>query len=697
MIGVHRVVIFVASILTLFSGTVTSSFGQGLSTFEAWDFSANGHTLAASITGDVSGDGIDDVIVAAEGRSIYSIDGATGKQIWVFTANESYSWLSVTTNVNLDVNNDDIQEIFAVTADKLMILLDGATGNQLWNFTSDDRALRAQQCFPVARAAFTISDIDDDGVVDLAIVSGSGDICPKDDRFTVLTLSAKEGEKAWEFVHAEDFHGLKDGTFRSSPSIVLDYNGDGTDDIIVVDERSILYVIDGSDGSEISANKLDVFGSISNLLKIPDISGDNIEDVVAIEFLEGGGGPDYGKLSAIDTKSSEIIWQMKAGDGLLDGGAFFSMALLEDESSKTNYVAAIHRIDDDLALVLLEAISGEQVWQFQLGQDNSKQDLEKYLPLASVTDLNGNGYDELVVGSLGADVYLLDAKLATIIWSHSITDGTSIITSIAIGAGQRYILIFDKGSSAHALGALNHIDTSLTLEASEKTVPVSTKLIISGSISPSLPGEIVNLRYIDPNGSVSTKPLIVANDGSYSDEIKPEIIGIWRASSAFGGEGYHVSSESQTISFGVENVTRNPIFSAGIEGNDIGSTTYPIPYFVEGGQVTSMSINQLEETLNVVISPSPQGGTLRLELQRDIIDAFNSDYQVYIDGKVTTFEEVEADDRVRVLSIPFSADSTEIEIAGTYVIPEYPTIAVAVLATALTGMIAATTVKKRLL
>lgn len=697
MIRVHLVVIFVASILTLFAGTVTSSFGQGLTTFEAWDFSANGHTLATTITGDVSEDGIDDVIVAAEGRSIYSVDGATGKQIWVFNTNESYSWLSVTTNASLDVNNDDVQEVLAVTADKLMILLDGATGKQLWNFSSGDRALRAQQCFPVARAVFTISDIDDDGVADLAIVSGSGDKCPKDDRFTVLTLSAKEGEKVWEFVHEEDFHGLKDGTFRSTPSIVLDFNGDGTDDIIVVDERSVLYVIDGSDGSEISAKKLDVFGSISNLLKIPDISGDNIEEVVAIEFLEGGGGPDYGKLSAIDIKSSEIVWELKAGDGLLDSGAFFSTAWVKDESTRTNYVAAIQRIDDDLELVLLKAISGEQVWQFQLGQDTSRQDLEKFLPLARVTDLNGNGYDELAVGSLGADVYLLDAKLATIIWSHAITNGISMITSIEIGDGQSYILIFDKAANAHALAALNHIDTRLTLEASETTVPVSTKLTIFGSISPSLSGEIVRVRYIDPSGIVSAKPLVVAKDGSYTDELRPEIVGTWRVSAEFEGEGYYVGSESQTISFVVENVTKNSIYRVGVDGVDNGSTTYPIIYLVEGGEVTSMSINQLEETLNVAISSSPQGGTLRLELQRDIIDAFNSDYQVYIDGKVATFEELSADDEERVLSIPFKADSNEIEIAGTYVIPEYSAIAVAVLAIALIGMIAANTVKRRLL
>ncbi len=690
------VVILVASISMLFTGAVNSSFGQGVSTFEAWHFNADGQASAASITNDISGDGVDDVVLAADGRSIYSVDGVTGKQIWVFIANESYSWLSVITNPNLDVNNDDVQEIFAVTKDNVMFLLDGATGRQLWNFTSDDRAQRAEQCFAAARAAFPISDIDDDGLVDLAIVSGSGDKCPKDDKFTILTLSAKEGKKVWEFVHEEDFHGLKDGTFRSSPSIVLDYDGDGTGDIIVVDESSILYVIDGSNGSQIRANKLDVFGSISNLLKIPDISGDKIEDVVAIEFLEGGGGPDYGKLSAIDIKSSKIIWQKTAGDGLHDSGAFFSTAWLKSESNKTTFVAVIQRIDNNLELVLLKAISGEQVWQFQLGQDTSKQDLEKYLPLTSIADLNGNGYDELAVGSLGSDAYLLDSKLATIIWSHSITYGTSMITSIEIGNGQKYILIFDKASTAHALAALNQINTKLTLDVSEKTAPLSSKLTIFGSISPPLSGEIVTLRYVDPNGSVFTKPLIVAKDGSYSDEIRPEIVGTWKASTSFEGEGYHVGSESQTISFAIETVTKNSVYSVGIEGDHNGSTTYPIVYLIEGGEVTSMSINQQEETFNVAISPSPQGGKLRLELSRDIIDAFNSDFKVYIDGNVATFEELEKDDKVRVLSIPFGADSAEIQVAGTYVIPEYPTVAIAVLAIALTGMTAVITVKKRL-
>jgi hypothetical protein len=246
-----------------------------------------------------------------------------------------------------------------------------------------------------------------------------------------------------------------------------------------------------------------------------------------------------------------------------------------------------------------------------------------------------------------------------------------MISSIQISDDQRYILVGDRESRLNALAGRTVIETGLTIQASEQTTLLSRKIIISGAISPSLPGEVVQLRYVDPTGFVISRPLVIAQDGSYTDEIEPKVIGNWRASVSFAGKGYYTDSQSPTISFSVENETRNSVYKLEIELDDNTVVSYPVVYLIEGGQVDRMSIDRERKSLDITIT-AEDGGSLRLELSRNMIDAWDSSYEVYVDGEVVEYDEVKADTQTRTLSIPFSASSEQIQVIGTYVVPEFP-------------------------
>ncbi|HEV8405162.1 MAG TPA: PQQ-binding-like beta-propeller repeat protein [Nitrososphaera sp.] len=669
------------------------------STVEAWEFKGLGDILAMSPTKDVSGDTFEDLVVATQ-NSIHLVNGATGKGIWTYTTNGSYAWIAVVSSPSLDVNEDGKPEALVVAADNIVMLLNGASGEQVWNFSGSGSPYRPDDvCYPSARSVHLVPGIDIDKLPDIVVVSGSGDQCPKDDRFAAIALSAKNGKKIWEYVHDEDYHGLKDGSKASSPAATVDINGDGILDIAIVDDHGILYIINGSTGNVIETNELDLSGQIWNLIIVPDVSGDNIDDVMAFEFIDGAGGPDYASVDAINLASAEVLWQVKAGDGLYEGGALYSATWLVSGSATQPaiHVALTQRIEKDLDLLLLDGRTGQEVWRFSLGDDKSRNDLAKYYPVTTVPDLNGNDYDEIAVGSIDSMIHLLDEKDAMTIWSHSVEGGGSLITSIAAKEDQRYILVADKESRVNALGALTRINTDLTIDASAKAITVPHKVIISGSLSPPLPGQVVQLRYTDPTGFVITRPLVIAQDGSYTDMIEPEAIGSWRVSANFAGKGYYTSSQSPTITFTVANVTKNSIYKVEVKSpDDNTSVSYPVVYLIEGGQVNSMSIDRQQKSLNIAVSPSTQGGTLRVELQRSVIEAFASSYKVYLDGKAANFNELEQpDEQTRILSIPFSADAKQIQIIGTYVVPEFSAVAPIVLALAIVITIVAIAIQNR--
>ena len=680
----------IAVIAGLLVASVPGAFAQSgpaFSTYQAWEFGATGDVLATSPIEDISGDGADDLVVAAQSKLISLVDGATGETVWTYVPGVAYVWTAVMESPH--ASEDGKPDVLASTKDSIL-MLDGAAGKKLWNFSTSTSS--SDLCFPSIRSMHIISDIDGDGLSDVAVVTGSGDGCAKNDKIAVIALGAQDGGKIWEYSNEEDYHGLKDGNRGSSPAVAIDLDTDGAIDMVVVDDHNVMYVIDGQTGSILETAELDVFGVIWNLMIVPDISGDGIEDAIALEFIEGGGGPDYAGVNAVDLASAEVIWQARAGDGLFDSGAVYSMAWLPVD--ETIHIAVTQRIENDLHLAVLNADSGEQVWQFDLGEEKSRKDIDKYYPVARVPNLSESSHDEIAVGSIGSRLYLLDGMSGNTIWSHPIDEQISDIMSIGLQGTQEYIVVEDRDKGVRALAGLTAIETALEISASAQTLaltPLPDRITISGAVTPVFRGEVVELRYVDPTGHVLTAPLIVAGDGSFTHVLEPQIVGTWKVTAEFDGEGYYLDSKSSTISFTVtEQEPGSSIYRLEVEGSEV---SYPITYKIEGGNVTGMSVDKESKSLDIAISTT-QDGTLAIKLPRSVIDAFDSSYQVYVDGEAADFQETEAGAEFRTLAIPFSSNAEHVQILGTYIVPEFPATLIIMMA-AIVGIVVATAMHSR--
>jgi predicted secreted protein with PEFG-CTERM motif len=113
---------------------------------------------------------------------------------------------------------------------------------------------------------------------------------------------------------------------------------------------------------------------------------------------------------------------------------------------------------------------------------------------------------------------------------------------------------------------------------------------------------------------------------------------------------------------------------------DIGIDGQCIPYSISGGSITSASINTNDKSIVIGISTNG-GGTLTINPTKSVLDGI---FMVLVDGQEWNDVEI-SDNKVTVM---FPDGTEKIEIIGTFVIPEFGTIAVMILAVAIISIIA---------
>lgn len=116
-----------------------------------------------------------------------------------------------------------------------------------------------------------------------------------------------------------------------------------------------------------------------------------------------------------------------------------------------------------------------------------------------------------------------------------------------------------------------------------------------------------------------------------------------------------------------------------------------IGYEITGGKLVDISPDVESNSLIISIDATSDG-SLTLTIPRSVLDAKmdngeDIDFFILMDGEEVDFEETTSSTD-RTLTIAFQAGAEEIEIIGTFVIPEFGTIAAMILAVAIISIIA---------
>jgi hypothetical protein len=125
----------------------------------------------------------------------------------------------------------------------------------------------------------------------------------------------------------------------------------------------------------------------------------------------------------------------------------------------------------------------------------------------------------------------------------------------------------------------------------------------------------------------------------------------------------------------------------------IGDEEYDIQYMISNGELDELVGDPETATITAMIT-AEQDGELTIQLPRNIIDSIengeDANYIVTVDDVDGTADD-DFGDEVRTLTIPFTGGSEQVDIVGTFVIPEFGSVAAIVLAIVIIGTIVATT------
>ena len=207
-------------------------------------------------------------------------------------------------------------------------------------------------------------------------------------------------------------------------------------------------------------------------------------------------------------------------------------------------------------------------------------------------------------------------------------------------------------------------------------------ILISGNIVTIIGDTQVTMQLFQQGKLIEIAQIKVSQDGNYSHTISAQGP-LWKNQGTYMikvtyGEGniaetlFDYIPESEIVE-----ITKD----FPVDAEDSG--TFDVKYTIRGGTVESIEIEPENLGLLVKVNSSDDGKII-LELPRESIDAEkqngkDQEFIIMINDVQTTYEEIQSDLTVRIIGINFEKGDSEIQIIGTYVIPEFGTIVMIIL------------------
>jgi predicted secreted protein with PEFG-CTERM motif len=230
----------------------------------------------------------------------------------------------------------------------------------------------------------------------------------------------------------------------------------------------------------------------------------------------------------------------------------------------------------------------------------------------------------------------------------------------------------------------------ITVTTDKSSYNDGDKLTISGTTQDFISGTPVSVIVRNPIGNVvEIAQVDLGSDRTYSTTITVGGSNLWQAAGT-----YEVD-----VQFGSKDRSAKTTFqftgsTGGMQGNTIkvDGTDLSVTYSITNGKVLGIKADIPSKSLIVSIQTTGDG-QLTIDLPRALIDSKKTDNQtddqffVLNDGAEAEFTET-ATNTDRTLTIPFTDGTEQIEIIGTWIVPEFGTIAALVLAIAIISIIA---------
>ena len=237
------------------------------------------------------------------------------------------------------------------------------------------------------------------------------------------------------------------------------------------------------------------------------------------------------------------------------------------------------------------------------------------------------------------------------------------------------------GAASQAFAAV-----PLDIEVNGDTFDHASTIIVDGQIGDIRTGTPVTVIVTGSTGVVTIEQITPSSDGSFSVSINTasplmKYDGEYKIKATYGVSGIN-DVVFVTLEGGA--VREASTSSHHEDAHEVADLTNELDYYISGGMVESITSTN-DDSLLITIHNAQDGGELTITLPDEIITPFNDGtFFVLVDGE----ESDDAEQNGNSITVPFDATTTQIEIVGTHVVPEFGTIAMIVLAVAIVSIIA---------
>ena len=227
----------------------------------------------------------------------------------------------------------------------------------------------------------------------------------------------------------------------------------------------------------------------------------------------------------------------------------------------------------------------------------------------------------------------------------------------------------------------------ISIEVNGDTFDHESTIVVNGQVGNMRVGTPVALIVTGANGVVTIDQVTPAADGSFSFEINTasplmKYDGEYKIKATYGDANIN-DVAVVTLEGGLVKQESHSDHEEG-HHSEAADLTDALNYNISGGMVESITSTN-DDSLLITIHMAEDDGVLTINLSEDIITPFNDgSFFVLVNGE----ESDDAEQNGTEVTIPFDSTTTDIEIVGTHVVPEFGTIAMIVLAVAIVSIIA---------
>ena len=245
------------------------------------------------------------------------------------------------------------------------------------------------------------------------------------------------------------------------------------------------------------------------------------------------------------------------------------------------------------------------------------------------------------------------------------------------------------GSMGAASQAYADLDVvPIQIETDSTTYDHESTIVVNGNVGHLRVGTPITLIVTGQTGVITIEQVNPSANGDFQFEINTasplmKYDGEYKIKATYGDININ-DVVVVTLEGGLVRAESAPSHDDEHHVYEAADLTNELNYNVSGGSVESITSTN-DDSLLITIHNAQDGGELTITLPDEIITPFNDGtFFVLVDGE----ESDDAEQNGNSITVPFDATTTQIEIVGTHVVPEFGTIAMIVLAVAIVSIIA---------